>query len=213
MKKSILALVVLSLLLAGVANATMVSGPFTTSTPIPLTLTDFSGSLAFPKFNPALGTLTEVKLVLTGSINTVLTIRNTGTENSEGNAKTQVSFNVQDSGLNLVAGVPDAQTAPYDFSGLQPGNYITTGTISKTSSNTQYYTDPVILNEFTGAGNMVLNAATTTIAWIGYTGGNTIATQVTDGALTGNVTYYYIPEPATLALVVLGIGLLRRRSH
>jgi len=40
------------------------SGPFTTSTPIGYTLTDWSSSLSFPKFNSSLGTLTEVDLYL-----------------------------------------------------------------------------------------------------------------------------------------------------
>lgn len=42
------------------ARADLVSGPFTTTTPIPLTLTDWTGSLSFPQFDSSLGTLTGV---------------------------------------------------------------------------------------------------------------------------------------------------------
>ena len=51
---------------ASSVQADMISGPFTTSTPIPYTLTDWTGSLSFPMFNSALGTLTEVDMTLNG---------------------------------------------------------------------------------------------------------------------------------------------------
>ena len=43
-------------------------GPFATTTPIPATLTDWNGSLSFPKFNSALGTLTSVELDLSSGL-------------------------------------------------------------------------------------------------------------------------------------------------
>src|ERR1035437_6595926 len=40
---------------AGVSSATTIqSGPYTTTTPIPFTLTDWAGTLAFPQFDPAI---------------------------------------------------------------------------------------------------------------------------------------------------------------
>ena len=79
------------------------SGPFTTSTPIPSTLTDWTGSLSFPKFNSALGTLEDVQLDLSGGFTTTLTVTNDSLAGSSGSAKTEVQLTVQDPGLNLSA--------------------------------------------------------------------------------------------------------------
>jgi hypothetical protein len=209
-----LAAALMLILSLGSAQATSVSGPFITSTPISSTLTDWNGSLAFQKFNPALGTLLSMDLKLTGSISTVLTIKNTSLLGSIGTAKTQETFQVQDPGLNLTTDVPDISTSAFAFS-LAGGQTVTTGTLTKTTNSTESYTAPAVLAEFTGAGNMILNAGTQTIAWIGYSGGNTEASQVTHASLTGQVTYFYepVPEPATLSLLVLGgLAYLRRKS-
>ena len=80
-----------------------ISGPFTTSTPIPLTLTDWSLGLDFPKFNSALGTLISVELDLSGSLSTIITVTNSALSSSSGTAKTEVQYTVQDGGLNLIA--------------------------------------------------------------------------------------------------------------
>src|SRR6185369_14128553 len=88
------------LLAVGSVNAST-SGPFTTTTPIPSTLTDWSSSLSFPQFNPALGTLTSVKLDLSGSLSTIITVNNDSPSPSSGTVKTEVQFTVQDGGNNL----------------------------------------------------------------------------------------------------------------
>ena len=89
------------------------SGPFTTSTPIGYALTDWSGSLSFPQFNSALGTLTEVDLTFNAGMETTLTITNDSDSGSSGSANTNVQISVEDpgdyfsppAGQFLVAGV------------------------------------------------------------------------------------------------------------
>src|ERR1017187_2155121 len=182
---------------------------FTTSTPIASSLTDWSSTLAFAQFDASLGTLNSVELNLSSTLSTTLTVNNEelNLNASSGTANTEVEVTVQDFGNNL--------TAPFNVyspgfsyslgagagtsSGLLTGNYVSDLT----------YTLGTILTEFTGGGNISLNASTFTQTLLANTGGNTAASQVTDASLTGTVTYVYtVPEPSTLGLLALGLGAL-----
>ena len=98
---SILVLAAGAVGVASSVQADMISGPFTTSTPIPYTLTDWIGSLLFPMFNSGLGTLTEVDMTLTGAMQTTLTVTNSSPDPSSGSANTEVRMSVQDAGSNF----------------------------------------------------------------------------------------------------------------
>ena len=193
------------------------SGPFTTSTPIPSTLTDWSGSLAFPQFNSALGTLNSVELDLSATFTTTLTVSNSSPDGSSGTVKTEVQFTVQDIGGNLVPHVPDVVGPDFAYS-LGAGGNATSGLLSKSGSDSETYTLSAILTEFTGGGSIVLPASTFTQTLLANTGGNTSASQITDGSLTGDVIYNYtaVPEPSTIGLVVVGLlgvlGIRRRKA-
>jgi hypothetical protein len=207
-----------SLLLAGglvLAGTTLsihaaTSGPFTTSTPIPSTLTDWTSSLAFPKFNSALGTLQSVTLDFSSTLSTTLTITNNSDSASSGTAKTELQVTVQDAGSNLTAPELDLLTTPYSYS-LAAGQGTSSGLLTKSGDDGgNTYTLGAILAEFNGPGTIVLPASTFTQTLLANTGGNTAASQISDGSLTGTVLYNYlvVPEPSTWALVALGLGAL-----
>lgn len=216
MKQLTSLLAVTSLLAACATTASAAtSGPFTTSTPISFTLTDWTSTLSFPQFNPGLGVLNSVQLDFTSTLRTTLTVENNAASSSSGTAKTEIQVTVQDAGNNLIAPEIDLLSPVFGYS-LAPGASLTSPLLTQTGSSSDLYTLAAILAEFTGAGNITLNASTFSQTLLANTGGNTAASQVSDASLTGTVTYTYsvVPEPSTVALLSLAaLPLLRRQRR
>lgn len=214
-----LAVIPLSMLSSRSAMGAVV-GPIATTTPIPSTLTDWNGTLDFAQFDPSLGTLLSVKLDLSASMSTVVSVTNSSLSSSNGNAKTEVIFNVQDSGNNLAVDPIDLISSAFVYS-LGPGDSTSSGVLVKSGNSSDTYTSAAVLAAFTGLGTISLDAWTFTQTLLANTGGNTAADQVTDAELTGTVTYVYeptaVPEASSVLMVALaGLGAAaiyrRRRS-
>ncbi len=199
------------------------TGPFTTSTPIPLSPTDLSGTLVLPQFDPSLGILTAVQLDLSTTFITTLSVQNNSLSSSSGTAKTQVQFTVQDMGNHFTVPAMDLLSPGFSYR-LAPGQSVESGELTRNSSVSQVLTLASVLAEFTGTGDIGLSASTATLAFRANTGGNTFSTQSTEASLTCDVIYTYtatvIPEPATLglafglpALVLGALPLLRRQPQ
>lgn len=182
-----------------------IAGPFTTTTPIPSTPADWTGSLAFPKFDLSLGTLTMVQLDLSGGFSMVLTVTNVSSSGSSGTAKTEVQWSVQDAGGHLIIPEVDLSSPNFAYT-LGAGQSLTSGTLTKSGSSSDQYTDGAVLAEFTGPGTIVLPASTFTQTWLTNMGGDTSASEDTYAQLTGTVTYSYqlIPETSS---IVMGLFL------
>jgi hypothetical protein len=194
------------------------SGPFTTTTPIPLTYTDWSLSLSLPKFDSALGTLNSVRIDLSGGISSVLTISNSisASSSSVGDGGTRVRFSVQDSGNHFSTPEITTYSDTYSYN-LLPGESVTTDPLTGSGSYAHTYTLQAILDEFTGPGTITLPASTLTTSVMENSGGNYTVQQVTRAELTATVTYDYtaVPEPGSLALLGLGglmVLLVKRRA-
>jgi hypothetical protein len=148
--------------LSGLAQGAT-EGPLTTTTPIPATGTDWSSSLAFPQFNPSLGTLESVELILNGSFSTTITVTNTNAlgSSSSGTAQTELQISAQDAGLNLNTPELDLVSPTFPYS-LAAGGSTTSGLITKSGTDDETYTAAGVLSEFTGLGSYALPASTFT---------------------------------------------------
>jgi hypothetical protein len=189
---------------------------YPTTTPIPSTLTDWIGTLAFPQFDPSAGILESVEIDLSGSMSTTLTVTNNAAGASSGRAYTHLELTVQDVGGNLNAPI-DVDGPSFHYN-LASQDTVTSGLLTASFGSSNTYLAPAVLAEFTGGGSVDLSAGTYTETALYNTGGNTYAKQVTDADLTGDVTctytYYQVPDPASLTVLGLGgLALLRRRGR
>jgi hypothetical protein len=213
------------------------SGPFASTSNVPLTLTDWTDDIVFPKFDSNLGILQSVSITLTINIQTVITVQNTGNATSNGRASITVEATVRDP-LGFLPGVPPPPSPPtpgdpgvnladvtspnFNFN-LNPGQTLSSGTLSASSTDINSFSlndYPAAVVQFSGnpGDTITLPAYTRTFTNISFTGGNAIASQITSAALSGNITYTYlaIPEPSALPLVgmgVLGLAVARRRAR
>lgn len=181
---------------------------------------------SFAGFNSSLGTLTRVDISLSGSTTYDITL--SGSPPPSGT----VSYNLTD-GLFLYASSPLGNLTPQPYlqqtgTGTVPivfGNFqaTTSGTGGLTS-----FTDAASLAKFLGGGfSGTISVDDPFSASISVNGGSPIGLfgatiAVASKSVTGSVLYTYtpnavVPEPATWAMVVLGVGTVgaavRRRSR
>jgi hypothetical protein len=216
---------VIALCGVGTAQASGFTTNFTTSTPIGSTLTDWTNNLTFPKFQSAWasgGTLTQVDITISSSLDTYFAITNNSPSNSIGTVQTKITISISDPG-NLLAftNVNPWIDKLFPSSGntwnLTSGTGTNLGTFTSSAAGAETYTDGGVMSEFTGAGNILLSGATHTVTYEEFTGGNVDINQKTHASLTGTIEYWaVIPEPSTVLLVGLGLAAvawrLRRRS-
>ena len=201
-----------------------VQGPTVTTTPIPSTLTDWAGHLSFPKFNPALGTLTDVTLQFSSALASTWTVTNSNSgSRTNGSVYIEMAVGVSDPAL-LITDQPQLDfDSPSHAYNLAPSGSASFGPFTSSETSGVYdYTAPGILSEFTGAGSIALSAQTLSTTWVSYHGGNVHVDQVTDASATGYVTYTYdppahVPEPSMFAIFGIGaiglVGYILRRKR
>lgn len=199
---------------AGQAFAATVSYTATSSTSTAIN-TNWTGSLVIPRFNATLGTLTQISLVLSSSMTSSISIKNTGASPSDGDAATRLVLVVTNTNAGISGSFATYYTDYYEFQGLPAGNTTYSGTLLGNANNVaKNYTDSARLAFFTGTGNITFDTGAIT-AVTSTIGGSFETTQNSQANLTGYVTYTYnVPEPACLgALAAVFCLTLRRRRQ
>jgi hypothetical protein len=168
-------------------------------------------SEAVPQFNPALGVLDSVDVILNAGY--LSTVTASGPSGASGEFHVTGSMTLQDPG-NYIYVSSLVGTWNGDF--LLPSKPGTSGN----EAPGQWFpssSDPACLSEFTGDGNVNL-LFTMSQEVYGFSVPPGVTLSITGGRFTveDSVTYNYtVPEPSCVSLVVIGFGLMlaRRKSR
>jgi hypothetical protein len=187
------------------------------------TSTDILAALEVPKFDLSLGTLLSVQITVLASADTQITVQNDGTpdefgrSDSDGDVQTSITYYLADPshvlsgdplGAIYVPDTPQSYTLAANESETlakeSVDGLILADNIYNNASN------PGILSEFAGSGNLTLTLTTFTQTVLGNDGGNTSASEITNAGADVTVVYTYepIPEPSTWAMLAGGLGVL-----
>jgi len=189
--------------------------------------TDWTDQLFLPQFNSALGTLTEVRLVLNGSM-----YASFGYENKRDIAQNMSYLYNMDQDLSLTStdlpsltmattrgdmswhslGLVPAFDGVVDYGGTSGGTIVYD---LLTDSGEYIYTAAGDLAKFIGLGDVVYDGVATAYVTMGLTGGNSASKSVSLVGASVSVEYTYtpVPEPATVGLLSLGGLLVVRRRR
>lgn len=190
---------------------------------VPLQLTNWNQFVTIPKFDPTLGTLTLVTVKISANFEASILAENTGPSPSNINAVATVTVTPSPSppvlwnlgpmagGLASAAFVT-ANDGTMDFTGTDTASFGTNGTLMVTRS----FNNPGDLGHFTAGfigDNWSVNATGTGFVSVTSDSGNVHSQGQSKAGMQVDVTYHYIPEPATLTFLTLGLGVMARRRR
>jgi len=200
--------IILVLVFAALASA-MAQESVSYTNSIALTPTAWDLPTDIQQFNPSLGVLQSMDVSITSHLSSVLTVTNLSSDDSSGDANTEIwvilgdgsLFSTTNNSSLAYSGNPvlDYYSDSFNFTNLGTGYEITASEIGTGVVDSGMITDSGILAEFTGSGAVDEDVETVAFAGVNYTGGNASADQVTSADYTSIVTYNYlvpVPEPS-----------------
>lgn len=209
------------LMTIGVMTMASVSSAYveTHSASIATSPTDWTSSITIPKFDPVKGVLQSIQFDIVGNVEGSAGFENFGPSAATVNIDLQAILRLKrpDNSNIWVTVVSDGGAASVDsFDGnvdFDGASGITFNSLSGTLTESTTTASASDLALFTGTGNIVLPV--TAIGSVAYAGVSNIALFASSSAGAAiDVTYNYIPEPASMMLLGMGgLGLLARRKR
>jgi hypothetical protein len=166
-------------------------------------------SFNIPQFSPAMGTLQNVIVTISGLVRASLAFTNwsssmDGVKMQEQNTLSVLYNNSQ----TMVSSNCVFQTTPYP--GMQPvganGGVYTQSCIYNLSPTVYTSSLAADLASFTGPGNVPLAAGLVSDSYMTVSGGNYHYLVQTTGSETATVTYSFAPVPEPSAALLVGLG-------
>jgi len=181
---------------------------------------NYSQSLNVPAFDSSLGTLTSVSY----SISEEVLMSGTLTNNSAGSVPLfTISDTVTWTASFASTSVTNDGNANRSYSNVDKGATVNFGSYDFfEASNPTTVTDPTLLASFQGTTPLSFTYTAMAMVQIGGSGGNAFTNIVTQTSASLTINYFYtpqgVPEPASLAMTVLGglmatIGWARNRKR
>lgn len=210
---------------SGAASAATLTYSFTK----PEQTTDIKQTGSLNKFNTSLGTLTEVKLTLSGAATQSYGGTNTSSNNQNARITTNTDFYfIFDNGIILTT--PNNASPAFIFSNTSgvlsyaPGQTRQFGPFRPSTSVDYLFPTNSALSNFLGTAGSEFSVTCETLSGLIVQGGggNITASQSTTAGCGASVTYTYnpapppqnVPEPsAVLGLVLLGLGAFFKRNN
>lgn len=227
MRKILLLATTASALLAGEAQAAIVTTA-TQTVSFSQMLTDWSNRTgSFALFDSSLGTLLTVNIADTYQENSTLSVENSGSSSSSGTVRTEsdLTLGALDANQNAVISALLPTLAAFGTqrsytlgAGGSVSGLISNSSIMNSGFQTTNVAGDLAAFQMVGGGSGTVIANTFTQSLLGNTGGNTSAQQTTYGTGTFSIYYTYddstvpVPEPGMIGLFGLGaLALLRAR--